>query len=130
MPRPGASASEALQSLVDRLSMAVRLLESDLEREERQLGERKRDIRVLAELVREGRAALHELAPEELAPPQSGRHRLEKSDPDKYERIVEDIRRPGWTDHAIGKRHGVDPKTVKRIRDELGAGKNAGKNSF
>jgi len=128
MPRPGVPASGGLESLVDRLSMVLRLLEAGVEHDEQRLSERKRDIRFLAELEAEGQQALHELASAELAPPQPGRRGLEKSDPEKFEQIVADLRRPGWTDHAIGRRRHVDPKTVKRIRAKYGVGKNVGKN--
>ena len=126
-PRPGASPS--FESFIDRLSIIHALAEKSIEDDERKLTERKRDARFMADLIAEGRQALHELPLEELSsPPRPGRRGLEKSDPDKYERIVTDLRGPGWTDHAIAMRHGVDPKTVKRIRAKYGVGKNVGKN--
>jgi DNA-binding NarL/FixJ family response regulator len=125
-PRP--RVFDRLESLVDRLSIVQALLEKRIESDERQLTERKRDARFLAELAAEARLALHEFVPEEISPPQPGRRGLEKSDPEKYERIVADLRRSGWTDNAIATRHGVDPKTVKRIRGEREVGKNVGKN--
>jgi hypothetical protein len=122
------TSKRGFESVLDRLSILQRLHDANIERDERQLSDRKRDVRFLAELVAEGRQELHELLPEELPPPRPGRRGLEQSDPDKFLRIVSDVRRPGWTDHAIAKRYSVDPKTVKRIREQHGVGKNVGKN--
>jgi hypothetical protein len=115
------------ESIFDRFSKLYWPRKADIEREERQLADRKRDARTEAGLITEFRQALKELPLEELPPPGPGRHTLERSDPDRFLRIVSDVRRPGWTDHAIA--NGLDPKTVKRIRAQDGVGKNVGKNS-